>query len=181
MRILRTPGGPLDRYVFKEFWKILVTTALGFPLLLVIIDLTDNLEKYLARNLPKQDIALSYLYWIPESMFMVIPAAVLFATVFSIGALSRHSEITAAKASGISFYRIAMPIFLGAVFAAVLDLALAEIVPITTQRRNDLLEEDKFRGATQRYNFAFQGEDGRVYKIRLLNTATAPWHIGHVL
>lgn len=172
MRILRTPGGPLDRYVFKEFWKILVTTALGFPLLLVIIDLTDNLEKYLARNLPKQDIALSYLYWIPESMFMVIPAAVLFATVFSIGALSRHSEITAAKASGISFYRIAMPIFLGAVFAAVLDLALAEIVPITTQRRNDLLEEDKFRGATQRYNFAFQGEYGRVYKIRQLNTAT---------
>ena len=172
MRILRTPGGPLDRYVFKEFWKILVTTALGFPLLLVIIDLTDNLEKYLARNLPKQDIALSYLYWIPESMFMVIPAAVLFATVFSIGALSRHSEITAAKASGISFYRIAMPIFLGALFAAALDLALAEIVPVTTQRRNDLLAEDKFRGSTLRYNFAFQGEYGRAYKIQTLNTTT---------
>ena len=31
-------GGPLDRYVFREFWKILVTTALGFPLLLVVID-----------------------------------------------------------------------------------------------------------------------------------------------
>ncbi|MGH7638176.1 MAG: LptF/LptG family permease [Gemmatimonadaceae bacterium] len=172
MRILRSPGGPLDRYVFKEFWKILVTTALGFPLLLVIIDLTDNLEKYLARNLAKQDIALSYLYWIPESMFMVIPAAVLFATVFSIGAFTRHSELTAAKASGISFHRIAMPIFLGAVFAAALDLALGEIVPITNARRNDLLEEDRFRGSTVRYNFAFQGEYGRVYKIRQLNTTT---------
>ena len=69
-------GGPLDRYVFKEFWKILVTTALGFPLLLVVIDLTDNLDKFLARRLPRHDIALSYLYWIPESMFMVLPAAV---------------------------------------------------------------------------------------------------------
>ena len=172
MNPIRRLGGPLDRYVFKEFWKILVTTALGFPLLLVIIDLTDNLEKYLARNLPKQDIALSYLYWIPESMFMVIPAAVLFATVFSIGALSRHSEITAAKASGISFYRIAMPIFIGAILAAALDLALGEVVPITNSRRNDLLEEDKFRGSTLRYNFAFQGEYGRVYKIQTLNTAS---------
>jgi lipopolysaccharide export system permease protein len=163
-------GGPLDRYVFTEFWKILVTTALGFPLLLVVIDLTDNLEKFLARKLPRQDIALSYLYWIPESMFMVLPAAVLFATVFSIGALTRHSEITAAKASGISFYRLMLPIFVGAILTAGLDLALAEVVPITNARRNALLEEDKFRGTTTRYNFAFQGEGGRVYKVGTLNT-----------
>ena len=166
-------GGPLDRYVFTEFWKILVTTALGFPLLLVVIDLTDNLEKFLARKLPRQDIALSYLYWIPESMFMVLPAAVLFATVFSIGALTRHSEITAAKASGISFYRLMLPIFVGALITAGLDLALAEVVPVTNARRNDLLEEDKFRGTTTRYNFAFQGEGGRVYKVGTLNTREA--------
>ncbi|HET9424439.1 MAG TPA: LptF/LptG family permease [Gemmatimonadaceae bacterium] len=163
-------GGPLDRYVFVEFIKILATTALGFPLLLVIIDLTDNLDKYLARNLPRQDIALSYLYWIPESMFMVLPAAVLFATVFSIGAFTRHSEITAAKASGVSFYRLALPIFAGAVLAALVDLALAEVVPVTNSRRNDLLAEDKFRGTTTRYNFAFAGEGGRVYKVGTLNT-----------
>ena len=163
-------GGPLDRYVFTEFTKILITTALGFPLLLVIIDLTDNLEKYLARNLPRRDIALSYLYWIPESMFMVLPAAVLFATVFSIGTFTRHSEITAAKASGISFYRLALPIFAGALLAALVDLALAEVVPVTNSRRNDLLAEDKFRGTTTRYNFAFAGEGGRVYKVGTLNT-----------
>jgi lipopolysaccharide export system permease protein len=164
-------GGPLDRYVFKEFLKILVTTALGFPLLLVIIDLTENLDKYLARNLPRADVALSYLYWIPESMFMVLPAAVLFATIFSIGAFTRHSEITAAKASGISFYRLALPIFVGAVLAAGLDLALGEIVPVTNSKRNDLLEEDKFRGTTTRYNFVFQGEFGRAYKVGTLNTS----------
>jgi lipopolysaccharide export system permease protein len=170
---LTSPGGPLDRYVFREFWKILITTALGFPLLLVVIDLTDNLDKYLARNLPRSAIALSYLYWIPESMFMVLPAAVLFATVFSIGALTRHSEITAAKASGISFYRIAMPIFVGAVLAAGLDLAVGEMMPVTNSRRADLLEEDRFRGSTLRYNFAFAGEQGRVYKVGTLNTKTS--------
>jgi lipopolysaccharide export system permease protein len=165
-----SPGGPLDRYVLGEFLKILVTTALGFPLLLVVIDLTDNIDKFLARNLPRKDIALSYLYWIPESMFMVLPAAVLFATVFTIGALTRHSEVAAAKASGISFFRLCLPIFIGAMFAAGLDLVLAEVVPVTTARRNDLLEEDKFRGTTTRFNFAFQGELGRVYKVGQLNT-----------
>ena len=77
---------PLDRYVLSEFWKIFTMTALGFPLLIIIIDLTDNLDKYLNRQLPRSQIALSYLYFIPDSMFLVMPAAVLFATVFSIGA-----------------------------------------------------------------------------------------------
>src|SRR3954467_1765947 len=169
MRIVR----PLDRYVFLEFWKIFVSTALGFPLLLVVIDLTDNLNKYLSRHLPRQNIIMSYVYWIPDWMFMVLPAAVLFATVFSIGGFTRHSEITAAKASGISFYRLIAPILLGAILACGLDLGLGEVVPITNQRRADLLEE-KAASETQttRYNFAFAGENGRVYKIGSLNTNT---------
>jgi lipopolysaccharide export system permease protein len=162
---------PLDRYVFVEFWKIFVSTALGFPLLLVVIDLTDNLNKYLSRNLPRKNIIMSYVYWLPDSMFMVLPAAVLFATVFSIGGFTRHSEITAAKASGISFYRLIAPILLGAFLACGLDLALGEVVPITNARRADLLEEQSaVTTTTTRYNFAFAGEYGRVYKIGSLNT-----------
>jgi lipopolysaccharide export system permease protein len=160
---------PLDRYVFSEFWKIFTMTALGFPVLIVVIDLTDNLDKYLNRQLPQSQIALSYLYFIPDSMFLVMPAAVLFATVFSIGALTRHSEITAAKASGISFYKLTRSIFMGAIFAAGLAIALGELVPITNAKRAELLEEKKFQPGSDRYNFVFAAEHGRVYKISSLN------------
>src|SRR5436853_4706371 len=167
---MRSIVRPLDRYVFVEFWKIFVSTALGFPLLLVVIDLTDNLNKYLSRNLPRKNIIMSYVYWLPDSMFMVLPAAVLFATVFSIGSFTRHAELTAAKASGISFYRMIFPIFLGAVFACGLDLALGEVVPITNRRRTQLLQEDRAQIGTNRYNFAVAGEFGRVYKAYELRT-----------
>src|SRR3954469_12496577 len=120
---------PLDRYVFGEFIKIFAVTALGFPVLLIVIDLTDHVQTYLERRIPTRDIALSYLFWIPDSMFMVLPAAVLFATVFAIGGFTRHAEVTAAKASGISFYRLVMPIFLGSVIACGLDIALGEVAP----------------------------------------------------
>jgi lipopolysaccharide export system permease protein len=165
-RILR----PLDRYVFSEFWKIFIVTAFGFPILLVIIDLTDHLETYLNRHIPVRDIALSYVYWIPDSMFMVLPAAVLFATVFSIGSFTRHAEVTAAKASGISFYRLILPVFVGSILACGLDLGLGEVSPITNQRRSVLLQEDKAQVGTNRFNFAFAGEYGRVYKVFDLRT-----------
>ena len=161
---------PLDRYVFTEWLKIFLATAFGFPVVLIVIDLTDHLDGYLGRHLPKTDIALSYLYWMPDSMFNVLPAAVLFATVFSIGSFTRHSEITAAKASGISFYRLMFPVFLGAVGAMGLALVVGEIAPPANARRFELLQESKFRtGRNERANFAFAAEEGRVYKVSLLN------------
>lgn len=164
---------PLDRYVFSEFIRIFITTALGFPVLVIVIDLTDNLEKYLNRNLPRADIFLSYVYWLPDSMFLVLPAAVLFATVFSIGAFTRHSEITAAKASGISFHRMTLPIFVGSVFAGMFGLLLGELVPITNSKREKLLQEHKFVSGSERFNFAYSAENGRVYKVTALNADRA--------
>ena len=159
----------LDRYVFTEFWKIFVTTALGFPILVNIIDLTDNLDKYLTQRLSVGKIALSYLYWLPDSMFMVLPAAVLFATVFSIGALTRHSEITAAKASGISFYRFIAPIFAGAIIATMLGLVLGELAPISNKKRLEILQANRANLSSDRYNFAYAADRGRVYKIGALH------------
>lgn len=167
------PGGPLDRYVFSEFWKIFVSTALGFPLMLIVIDLTDNIDTYLNRHLAFGRIALSYVYWLPESMFLVMPAAVLFATVFSIGSFTRHSELTAAKASGISFYRIIGPIFFGAVIATFAGLALGEIAPHSTKRRLELLDARKFANNSERFNFAFSGDGGRTYKVGVLRVQSS--------
>ena len=161
-------GSALDRYVFVEFMKVFVVTALGFPLLLFVIDLVDNLNKYLGRKIPRADLLLSYLYWLPEQMFLVLPAAVLFATVFTVGAVTRHSEITAAKASGISFYRFILPIVWGAMIATGVGMALGELAPDANAVRMRLLKEREDPMGTARANFAYAAEGGRVYQAQLL-------------
>lgn len=164
--------GPLDRYVLSEFWKVLVATALGFPLLVIIIDISEKLDNYLARELTAADIGLAYLFGIPETMFQVLPAAVLFATVFTVGGFTRHSEITAAKASGISFHRFILPIAGGAVVATLVGLALSEVIPPLNARRLELLKEKQVRAANQRSNFAYATDGGRVYKIGYADVVT---------
>jgi lipopolysaccharide export system permease protein len=162
---------PLDRYVFSEWFKIFLATSLGFPLLVILFDATDNLDKYLAKKLPPANIAMSYVYGLPDSVFLILPAAVLFATVFSIGSFTRHSEITAAKASGVSFYRFIAPIFFGAVIAAGLGLALGEYAPIATKKKLALLERQTVSNSSQRFNFAYAADAGRVYKVQTLYVA----------
>ncbi|MGZ8378840.1 MAG: LptF/LptG family permease [Gemmatirosa sp.] len=161
-------GSALDRYVLLEFLKVFTVTAIGFPVLLFVIDLVDNLNKYLGRRIPRADLLLSYVYWLPEQMFLVLPAAVLFATVFTVGAVTRHSEITAAKASGISFYRFILPIVWGAMIATGLGLALGEVLPDANAVRMQLLRESKDPMGTARANFAYAAEGGRVYQAQLL-------------
>ncbi|MDA1080633.1 MAG: LptF/LptG family permease [Gemmatimonadetes bacterium] len=156
---------PLDRYVFREFLGIFAAATVGFPVLVIVLDVTESLGKYLQRELPPFDIARAYLYAVPETMFLVLPAAVLFATVFSIGSFTRHSEITAAKASGISFHRFIVPIALGALVSTGLGLALAAITPDANRMRGELLREREARNTNFRANFTFSSEDARVYKI----------------
>jgi lipopolysaccharide export system permease protein len=162
----------LDRYLLREWLRILLVTLLGFPILVIVIDLTDRLDTYMARGIKPAAVALSYVFDLPEKMFLVLPVAVLFATVFTVGALGRHSELTAAKASGISFHRLVMPLFAAAGAAFLAGLLLGEIAPVTTSRRLEMLGEKAIRSTTSRYNFVYRADRGWVYAIRALELRT---------
>jgi lipopolysaccharide export system permease protein len=159
----------LDRYVLREWIKILLLAEVGFPVVVIIIDLTDKLGSYLGRGIAKQALALSYVYYLPEVMFLVLPAAVLFATVFTVGPMSRFSELTAAKASGVSFFRIARPLFAAAAVAVALGFILGELAPVGALRRAELLGERRVHATASRSNFVYRADGGWVYAIRTLD------------
>ncbi len=161
----------LDRYVLRQWALVFLVVMFGFPLLVIVIDLTDKLDRYLARGLTKAHVALAYLYGMPDTMFLVLPAAVLFATVFTVGTMGRHSELTAAKASGISFHRLVLPIFLAAVAACVAGVGISELVPIGAARKAELLGEKAVRTGS-RTNFVYRADGGWVYAIRNLQIGT---------
>src|ERR1700692_2423077 len=102
----------LDRYVLWQGIRVFLLPSTGLPLVSVLTQLTDNLRRLLGRELSAGTIALSYLYSLPQNIATMMPAAALFAAVFTVGPLARNSEITAAKAGGMSFHRLAWPLFL---------------------------------------------------------------------
>jgi lipopolysaccharide export system permease protein len=165
-------GNTLDRYVLREWVRVFLITLLGFPILVIVIDLTDKLDQYMGRGITPRAVALSYVFDLPEKMFLVLPVAVLFATVFTVGSLGRHSELTAAKASGISFHRLVRPLFLAAGAAFIAGLLLGEIAPVATTRRLELLGERAIRTTSSRYNFVYRADGGWVYAIRALELRT---------
>jgi len=160
----------LSSYVLWQWLRIFVLAAIGLPVVSVLINITDRINRLLDRDLSGATIALAGLYGLPGHMAQMIPAAALFATVFTIGPLARNSEITAAKAGGVSFHRLVFPLLVAAAFAAGLCYWVGEVATETTARQLELEKERIARNQTSRYEFVYLADNGWTYSVRSLNT-----------
>lgn len=160
----------LDRYLLSQWVRIFVLTALGFPLVQILIEATEQVARLIDRDLTAGAIALSYVYKLPEAMAQMIPAACLFATVFTLGPLSRNNELTAAKAGGLSFHRLIAPLVVASIAASGLSFLIGEVSTRASARALEIQKERRVVGLTTRYNFVYRGDGNWLYTIRLLDT-----------
>ena len=102
----------LYRYITREFLKILGLSLSSLVLIYVIVVFLQKINVFHRYQAPFYLIFEYLFYKLPEVVFQwTLPYAVLLSVLLTLGALSRHSEITALKAGGISLYRITLPLF----------------------------------------------------------------------
>lgn len=159
----------LDRYVMREFGKLFMLFVLAVPLLFILGDWTDNLDTFTQDGISTGRVALSYLYQLPQFVLYSLPIGALIATVFTVGNMTRHSEMAAAKAGGVSFYRALRTLPLIGVVLTLVGLGLSELVPVTERLRRQTLGKQE-SASYARSDFVFAGRDGESYAIRRLDT-----------
>lgn len=158
----------LDRYVVREFGRLFILFSIAAPMLFVLGDWTDNIDTYTERGIPGGRLLLSYVYQFPLFVLYSLPIAALIATVFTVSTMGRASELTAAKAGGISFYRAVLPLPILGVLITGGALFLSEVVPGTLRRAAELRGEDQLRQGS-RAQFVYRSGDGLIYTIRQLD------------
>lgn len=103
----------LHRYVIWEYLKVFSLSLSSLLLIYVIVLFFQKIDTFIKHQASFHLIFLYLLYKIPEVIFQwTLPYGVLLATLLTLGTLSRHSEITAMKAGGVSLYRITSPLFI---------------------------------------------------------------------
>ncbi len=153
-------GGTLDRYVLTQWLGTFLLSTLGIPAVSVLIKLSETFGPLASRDIPARDILVGSLLRYPAEMAMLFPAGILFATVFTLNAMGRHSELTATKAGGVSFYRLITPMMVLAALAVPANFYLQELAAVSTSRQLELHQEKASPRDQVRYSFAFQNEAG---------------------
>jgi len=131
----------LPRYVVREYQKILSLSLGSLVLIYVIVLFFQKVDVIIEHQAPFYLIFEYLLFRIPEIIFQwILPYAVLLSILLTLGSFSRHSEITAMKAGGISLYRITLPLFFIALLISFCSFLGNEyLIPYTNQKTQYLL------------------------------------------
>ncbi|MBL7074040.1 LptF/LptG family permease [candidate division KSB1 bacterium] len=160
----------VDKYLIHQFVTTLMLTIFAFIIIYLMVDFIENLRRFLDNKVPLNIVGLYYLYYIPYILILIIPMAVLLTTLFLVGRLANHNEITAMKAGGISLYRIFLPLLVLSLLISGFALFFAEIaVPAGNKARLNLkrhyVEKVSKKLSSRRGNIYFQGTGGDIFHI----------------
>ncbi|RQW05183.1 MAG: LptF/LptG family permease, partial [Calditrichaeota bacterium] len=156
----------LDRYILKKFLTVLFFNILAFVVIFVVIDLIENLDKFLSADATFLQVFLYYFYYIPYIIILTLPISMLLSSLFSLGTMAQYNELIAIKSAGVSLYRILLPVFaLSLLVSIITGLAGETIVPTTNRLRLDVYRYDIKKEArqlqTSRNQIAIQDEGNR--------------------
>jgi LPS export ABC transporter permease LptG len=129
----------IDRYVLREFLKILGLVLISVIALFIVIDYTDTAKDARDSGASASTILTYYRFHIFGVLNWTLPISVLVATLVTFAMLSKNNEVTAMKSSGMSLYRIGLPVIAVAAVMSVLAYFILDFVlPYSTRRVDEV-------------------------------------------
>jgi lipopolysaccharide export system permease protein len=158
------------------FLRFLFLAIAGGMVIFILVDVFDNIGSFLDNKATVSMVARYYLYEAVWVIDIVLPIAMLMATLFTVGSLARYNELTALFAAGRSMLQVTRPLLVMAVLTALFSLYWREFVLPQANLAKDRVWEIEIHNRPERIrptkNIALTGEDGRLYYARTYNPQT---------
>jgi LPS export ABC transporter permease LptG/LPS export ABC transporter permease LptF len=162
----------LDDYVLREFLTTFALVLVSFVMLMLVFTFFERLGDIVRNRTPLVTVGAYLFNLIPSMVYTLMPLGVLVAVLVTFGVLNRSSELIAMKATGISIYRVIVPVLvIAGIFAVSLFLFDESYLPGANRRQEALLSVIKGKPAQtflrpdQQWIFGRQepGKPGRIY------------------
>lgn len=163
----------LDKYIIKEYVRFFAITLISLIALFLIVDFFEKIRMFLSNHASVIQMASYFLFSIPMIISLMLPAAVLLATLMTFSSLSKFSEIIAMKANGVSLYRISGPVVIFAAFIAVFLFYFSEVIaPASIQKAEHIIiadiQKQKTFGSFKQNELWYRGEDA-IYNFKMFD------------
>ncbi|MFC1496117.1 LptF/LptG family permease [Candidatus Margulisiibacteriota bacterium] len=132
----------LDQYIGREMLGPFILGIVGFVLVMIVDLLFTFVDLIINRGVPVIAVIKLLAYKLPSIMVMTFPVATLFGIAMVLGRLSKDSELTALRTSGVSFYRIISPLIVISLCISVGAFGVNEkLVPHANQESEKIIKE----------------------------------------
>ena len=128
----------IDNYILKKFLLTYILIQLLFVPIAIVVNLADNIDKLLAKQVPFAEIIDHYYNFSIYFSSSLLPLFLFLAITWFTSKLSSNSEIIAMYSSGVSLKRILRPYMIGSLIIAIFSLLTGMfVVPESTKKYND--------------------------------------------
>ncbi len=110
-----------DDYILRDFATYFVLVLGAFLMLSLVFTFFEMLGDIIRNRVALITVGEFLINFLPTMIYQFTPLSVLIAALVTFGLLEKHREVTAMKASGVSIYRVVLPVF---VLAGVLSVGL---------------------------------------------------------
>mgnify|MGYP006244979601 FL=1 len=130
----------LDLYIIKNYFKTLIVMLTMFIPISVLVDLSQNIDKFKQHDLSFNEILIHYYDFVWVFGYMLFPIFLFLSVIWFTSKLAMNSEIIAILSSGISFYRFLFPFVISACIVTVIAFFSSMFfVPNASKNYNCLL------------------------------------------
>jgi len=138
----------LDDYILRDFILYLLLIVATFVMLALVFTFFELLGDIVRNRVPLVTVGAYLLNVTPYILYTMTPLAVLLAVLITFGLMQKANEITALKATGISIYRMIVPVLVIAAVIAVGLFALDQFyLPQANTRQEALRNQIKGKPA----------------------------------
>lgn len=133
----------LHRYILSQWLRNLTICLIAVTFLFTLIDFFDRIDNIVEEEASWVLTVMYFLYKIPLTVHLMLPVAVLVATMFTIGMLSKNSEITAMRSSGVTLFWLARPLlFVGLILSLTSIVFNETVVPYCSRKSSEIYNLD---------------------------------------
>ncbi|MFW6160301.1 MAG: LPS export ABC transporter permease LptF, partial [Acidobacteriota bacterium] len=131
--------GILDRYIIRRYVFVFSLIFAAFISVFVIVTFFERIDRVYEHQKPIS-LFLNYLWYrLPEFIHYTLPVAALTASLLTLGLMTKFNEVMAAKACGISIYRLILPVVIMGVLVGFLSFYLQEnILPAANKNQEKI-------------------------------------------
>jgi LPS export ABC transporter permease LptG/LPS export ABC transporter permease LptF len=129
----------LDEYVLREFLVTFAMVLVTFVMLMLVFTFFELLSDIIRNRTPLVTVGAYLINLTPSMIYLITPLSVLIGVLVVFGVMNRNSELTAMKATGISLYRITVPVLVIAAMLSVSLFAFDELYLPQANRRQEAL------------------------------------------
>lgn len=138
----------LDDYVLRQFLEYLGLILATFIVLTLVFTFFELLGDIIRNRVALVTVGDYLLNVIPSMLYLMTPLSVLIAVLVTFGLLQKSNELTAMKATGVSLYRLIVPVvILAALLSATMFVFEQFYLPYANQRQDALRNEIKGKPA----------------------------------